>query len=111
MENFFVNFFSKITGYSVLINILKKALDIRRDVSVRTSGVEKDDGRFIRKFQLRRLQTALFEGIVAFSEKIKSTDKDDVGSRQETFTDTPPSAHFVRIHLPLTQRPSFYKLA
>ena len=25
--------------------------------------------------------------------------------------DTPPSAHYVRIHLPLTQRPSFYKLA
>ena len=84
MENFLVDLFCKITGYSVLVNVIKKAFDIRRDASVRTSGVEKDNSRFIRKFQLRCFQAALFEGIniIAFSEKIKSTDKDDVGSRE-----------------------------
>ena len=85
MENFLVNFFSKITGDSVLINILKKALDVRRNISVRTSSIEKDNRRFVRKFQLRRFQAALFEGIniIAFSEEIKRTDKNDVRSRQQ----------------------------
>ena len=52
---------------------------------MRTSSVEKDDGRFVRKFQLRRFQAALFEGIdiISFSEEIKRTNKDDVRSWQQ----------------------------
>ena len=82
MEDFPVDFFSKITGYSVLVNVIKKAFDIRRNASVRTCGVEKDNRRFIWKFQLWRFQAALFEGldIISFSEEVKRTDKDDVGS-------------------------------
>ena len=70
MENFLVYLFCKITGDSVLINIIKKALDVRRDVSVRTSGVEKDDGRFVRKFQVWSFQAALFKGIVVNVESL-----------------------------------------
>ena len=52
---------------------------------MRTSGVEKNNRRFVRKFQLRRFQATLFEGvnIIAFSEEIKSTDKDDIRSWQQ----------------------------
>ena len=69
----------------MVINIIIKTFDVLGDIAVGTLSVQNHGSCFIRKLQVQILQTMLFKGIniIAFSKKIKDTNKYDIGWRQQ----------------------------